>query len=159
DSTYARASLADRFITRVFGRNLRLPAPPGSQSTALSTEGSTRNWEVKWQVSGEAAPAEALKLINDRLVASQWAKQNTPNHQATRSLWKFSDEDGGAWSGVAEAEPAGDKIMTVSLKVERTGADSAKPTASSVAPAEKLIVRDAWIQEMPPSRRFTAAHM
>src|SRR5215813_2046418 len=159
DSTYARANFADRFITNVFGRSLRLPAPQGAQSKVLNTEGATLNWEVKWQVSGEASPADVLKLINDRLLASQWAEQKTPNYDAARSLWKFSDEDGGAWSGVVEAKPAGDKIVTVSLKIERTGANSAMPTDSSVAPAEKLIVRGAWIQEMPPSKRFTAARL
>src|SRR5262249_5639802 len=44
-------------------------------------------------------------------------------------------------------------------KVERTGTNTAKPAVSSTAAAERILVRDAWIQEMPPSKRITAAHM
>jgi putative intracellular protease/amidase len=118
DSTYARANLADRHITNVFDGSLRLPAPEGAQATLLSTEGDARNWEVKWQVTGEVTPADVLKLINDRLVAGNWVEQKTTNSQAARRVWKFSDEDGGAWSGVAEAQSAGSKLMTVSLKID-----------------------------------------
>lgn len=158
DSNYARASFADRHIRRVFGRNLRLPVPQGAQYKVLSTEGATRNWEVKWQVEGDASPADLLKLIGDSLVANQWVEQRGSNRAANRSAWKFSDEDGSEWSGAAEAQPAGNRTVSVRLRVVRTGAKSAQPRGNSVA-AEKIVIRDAWIREMPPSTRLTAAHM
>jgi copper(I)-binding protein/putative intracellular protease/amidase len=159
DSKYARASLADRYISKVLGRGLRLPVPEGAQSRLLNTDGTAQNWEVEWQVVGEVSPADVLKLLNEKLVAGQWVEQKTANPGAVRRVWKFNDQEGVVWSGTADAQPAGSKIVTISLKVERTGAISAKPSAVSEGGADKLVVRDAWIQEMPPSSRLTAAHM
>jgi len=123
DSTYARANFADRHIRKVFGRNLRLNVPPGAQARVLNTEGTSRNWEVKWEAQGEIASAEMMKLISDQLSSGQWAKQNSSANQgAETSGWKFSDEDGGEWRGAVEVRPAGAKVFTVSMKVERAGA-------------------------------------
>src|SRR5262249_17977639 len=65
-STYGRANLADRYITRVLGRRLQLPVPEGAQAKLLSTEGTPQAWEVKWQVAGEASSAHVVKLCKDR---------------------------------------------------------------------------------------------
>jgi copper(I)-binding protein/putative intracellular protease/amidase len=154
DSTYARANFADRHIRRVFGANLRLNVPTGARSRVLSTEGAARNWEVKWQAQGEFSADELLKLIGDQLSAGRWAKQNSANANG----WKFSDEDGAEWRGVVEVRPADGKIFNISLKVERAGASAAK-TASDAGAAEKFVIQNAWIQEMPPARRLTAAYL
>src|SRR5262245_17297510 len=114
DSTYARANFADRHIRKVFGQNLRLTVPSGVEHRVLSTEGTSRNWEVKWEAEGEISAAELLKLNGDQLSAGQWAKQSSTN----TSGWKFSDEEGGEWRGVLEVRPAGDKVFNISLKVE-----------------------------------------
>ncbi len=159
DSRYARASLADRYISKVLGKGLRLPLPEGVQSKLLNTDGTAQNWAVEWQVVGEASPADVLKLLNEKLVAGQWVEQKPANAGAVRRVWKFTDQEGVVWSGTADAQPAGSRIVTISLRVERTGAISAKPAAVSEAGADKLVARDAWIQEMPPSSRLTAAHM
>jgi copper(I)-binding protein/putative intracellular protease/amidase len=159
DSKYARASLADRHISKALGKGLRLPLPEGAQSTLLNTNGTAQYWEVEWQVVGEASPADVLKLLNEKLVAGQWVEQKTANPGAVKRVWKFTDQEGVVWSGTADAQPAGSKIATISLKVECTGAISLRPAAVSEGGADKLVVRDAWIQEMPPSTRLTAAHM
>jgi copper(I)-binding protein/putative intracellular protease/amidase len=153
DSTYARANFADRHIRRVFGANLRLNVPTGAQARVLSTEGTARNWEVKWEAHGETSAAELMKLIGERLSAGQWAKLNSEN----MSGWKFSDEDSGEWRGAIDVRPAGDKVFNISLKVERVG--SAAKTASNAGTSEKFVVQNAWIQEMPPARRLTAAYL
>lgn len=158
DSTYARANFADRHIRKVFGVNLRLNVPTGAQARVLSTEGTPRNWEVKWEARGEAAPAAMMKLIGDQLSAARWAKQNSANQGADTSGWKFSDEDGGEWRGAVEIRPAGSGVFTISLKVERVGERAAKP-ARNAGTAEKFVVQNAWIQEMPPARRLSAAYM
>jgi copper(I)-binding protein/putative intracellular protease/amidase len=157
DSNYARANLADRHIARVLGRGLALPAPQGATAELLSTEGTPQNWEVKWQVIGEASPADVLKTLNDKMVAGQWVEQQNARPGAVRRVWKFNDQDGGTWTGAADAQPGGSKIVTISLRVERGGAIAEKTAAA--AEADKLLVRDAWIQEMPPSKRITAAHL
>jgi putative intracellular protease/amidase len=138
DSTYARANFADRHIRKVFGSKLRLNVPPSAQARVISTEGAPRNWEVKWEAQGEISAAELMKLIGEQLSAGQWAKQNPTNQSADTSSWKFSDEDGAVWRGAVEVRPAGAKVFTVSLKVERAGANSTK-SASNEKPEIRQI--------------------
>src|SRR5262249_45179749 len=88
-STYARANLADRYITRVLGRRLQLPVPEGAQAKLLSTEGTPQAWEVKWQVAGEASSANVLNLVNDRLVAAEWLEQKRDVSEGPVRIWKF----------------------------------------------------------------------
>lgn len=157
DSTYARANLADRHLIKALGPSIALPVPQGDKSELLSTEGDADNWDLKWQVVGSGSPPDLLKLLNEKLVAGQWVDQGPANRTGVRRGWKFNDLEGGSWSATAQAQPTGSKIVTISLKIERT-----RTSARAEVPAEpgaKLLVRDAWIQEMPPSTRFTAAHM
>ena len=159
DSTYARANLADRYLTGVLGRGLALPVPQGSTADLLSTEGTQQNWEVKWQVIGETSSADVLKQLSEKMVAGHWVEQQNTRPGAAGRAWKFTDKDGGTWSSTADVQPAGSKVLTISLRVERGGVISAKPAAVSEAAGDKFVVRDAWIQEMPPSKRLTAAHL
>jgi copper(I)-binding protein/putative intracellular protease/amidase len=159
DSKYARANLADRYIAKVLGKGLTLPVPQGAKSELLSTEGTADKWEVTWQVVGEVPPTDVLKLLNAELIAGQWIEQKPPNRAAGTSEWKFNIQEGGAWSGTAEAQSAGSKVVIIRLRVERTDSISAKVAAASEPGAGKIVVRDAWIQEMPPSKQLTAAHM
>ena len=158
DSTYARANFADRHIRKVFGPNLRLTVPSGVEHRVLSTEGTPRNWEVKWEARGEISAAEIMRLTGDRLSAGRWDKQAAANQGADTTSWKFSDEDGGEWRGALEVRPAGNRFA-ISLKVERAGASVAKPASNTGTTAEKFVIQNAWIQEMPPARRLTAAYL
>jgi copper(I)-binding protein/putative intracellular protease/amidase len=160
DSSYARASFADRNIRKVFGRNLRLNVPEGAQFKVLSTEGHSRSWEVQWQVQGVNSSAELLDLLSTRLVDGQWTRQGSAGKDSAKSAWKFTDENKVAWSGLAKVLPASDKSFIVSLRVERIGPDSLKPAGiTSATGLDQIIIRDAWIQEMPPARKLTAAYL
>lgn len=157
DSTYARANFADRHIRNIFGRNLRLNLPEGVQSRVLSTEGSPRSWEVRWQAQGATAAADILKLLNESLTAGTWKKENSAKSEATKSAWRFTDEDQAEWRGEASVQPAGEaNTFAVSLKIDRIGSPASKTPADA---ADGIIIRDAWVQEMPPSQRLTAAYM
>jgi copper(I)-binding protein/putative intracellular protease/amidase len=159
NANFARANLADWNITRILGRRPVLPVPDGSQATLLSTQGSVQDWEMRWQVTGEASPADLLNLLNEKLVANQWTEQKPDKDQSAGRAWKFEDKDGGKWRGVARAQPAGSKLLTVSLKIERTAVGAPGKSISSKAPAKQISILDPWIQEMPPSKKITAAHM
>jgi copper(I)-binding protein len=113
---------------------------------------------MRWQVTGEASPAQVLNLLNDKLVANKWAEQK-PEKGETERAWKFDDKDGGKWRGVARAQSEGSKLLTVSLKIERIGVSAPSKSNSSSAPARQISILDPWIQEMPPSKKMTAAHM
>jgi copper(I)-binding protein/putative intracellular protease/amidase len=159
DSNYARASLADRHIATVLGRRLTLPVPQGAKSELLSTEGTTNKWEMKWQVVGDASTGDVLRLLNDALVAGKWVEQKPGDGKHVGYSWKFNDQEGGAWNATEDVQPGGSKIVTVRLKIELISAGSSKYMASSTAEEKNLVIRDAWIQEMPPSSRVTAAHL
>lgn len=137
DSNYARANLADRYLSGALGRGFALPVPPGATAELLSTEGTPQHWEVKWQVVGEVSPADVLKLLNDKMVDGRWVEQENTKLGAVRRVWKFNDQDGGTWSGTADAQSVGSKIVTISLRVERGGAIPAKPTTVSQAGVDK----------------------
>ncbi|MEW6210132.1 MAG: copper chaperone PCu(A)C [Acidobacteriota bacterium] len=154
DSTYARASLADRHIRNIFGRRLRLNVPEGVQVKVLSTEGNPRSWEVRWQAQGATTAAEILKLLNDSLTAGAWKKEKSAKSET--SAWRFTDEDGAEWSGAVTVQTKEANTFTVSLKVDRIKDKTSRNAADA---ADGIIIRDAWIQEMPPSQRLTAAYM
>jgi hypothetical protein len=100
-----------------------------------------------------------LRLLNDTLVAGQWVASKPASRDSVRLVWKFNGQEGGSWSGTAQVEPAGSKIVKFSLKIERTDAISAGVARVSEPNADGIVVRDAWIQEMPASKPLTAAHM
>jgi copper(I)-binding protein/putative intracellular protease/amidase/DNA-directed RNA polymerase subunit RPC12/RpoP len=157
-SNYARANLADRYLGAVLGRGFTLPIP-GATVELLNTEGTPQHWDVKWQVVGDVSPADVLKVLNDRMVAGQWIEQQNTKPGAIARVWELKEQDGGTWSGTADAQPAGSKLLTVTLKIERAGSRAANQKARTSAEESRIVVRDAWIQEMPPSSRLTAAHM
>ena len=156
-STYSRANLADRYITRALGGRPVLPVSEGAEAKLLSTEGTVQAWEVKWQVEGETSPAGVLNRLNDKLATGGWVQQKPVSSETALRVWKFEDNDGVEWRGNADVQTTDTRKLIVSLKIERTGA-SIKP-ASSAAIAQQILIREASVQEMPPSRRFTAAHM
>jgi copper(I)-binding protein len=159
DSAYARAALADRNIRNIFCTFLRLNVPEGVRVRVQSTEGSARAWEVRWQAQGATTAAEILKLLDESLTAGNW-KKDSAKSEATRSAWRFADEENSEWSGAASVQPAGEaNIFLVSLKIDRIGTNAAAPKNNAAEAADGIIIRDAWIQEMPPSQRLTAAYM
>jgi putative intracellular protease/amidase len=122
ESKYARAALADKYMRFAYD---------GIEADSLSREGGTDNWENKWLVKSEATAAEIMKIINDTLAANKtyhpttikWVKQeSTRPDDATRSLWKFTDESGKSWLGLASLQPvAGQKNkFTMSVKIARS---------------------------------------
>jgi len=160
-SNFARANLADWNITRILGGRAVLPVPDRCKATLLSTEGSVQSWELRWQVTGEASPAEVLNLLNDKLVANQWVAQKPEKSEPAERAWEFDGKYGGKWRGVAQAQSAGSRLLTVSLKIERIGVSAPSRSNSSSAPASQTSIFGPWIQEMPTSKKVTsaAAHM
>lgn len=143
DSKYARASLADRHIRRVFGRGLRLDSPAVSRHEVLSTKGGTERWEVTWEIESASSAPELLKLLGGKLVGdARWTardagKAATPNAGA----WQFADEAGAPWHASADIRPAGAaNKFTLSLRVERaargqaTAGHPAQPRMRETAP-------------------------
>lgn len=100
ENGYARAILADRFLRNIFSRNMSLPLPDQTRALLVSTEGTPSNWEVRWAVPSHFPPVELLRHINGILIQNKWFNVGTELPESTNSLWEFSAEDGGIWSGI-----------------------------------------------------------
>jgi len=57
DSTYARASLADYPVRRIFGSHLRLELPATEKAKVESTQGDRNVWETRWMIETTRTPA------------------------------------------------------------------------------------------------------
>lgn len=157
DSSYARGNFADRHLRQIFTRGMRLPAPSGTTARVLSTEGDAAKWQVRWQLEGETTSPVILKSLNDTLTNfSNWRQQTA---SAQKSLWQFTDEQGGLWQGEATSEPlAGEQNkFAATLKIFNTGKREAVPAKTAADTA--LVVKDAWVVEPPPGRNLTAAYL
>lgn len=151
DPGFARAALADKRVRFALDGLNRVP---------LNNEGGTDRWESLYLIKGVASMAEAFEQIN-RTLATQgkWVRQGSAGANDATSFWTFTDEAGKPWKGTVSLQPAiGDKDrFLVSLKVARN--DAKAMTAASSADPDKIVIKDAWIQEGPPAQNTVAAFL
>lgn len=125
DSGYARASFADRYLRKALGREgFKLPGGVGWK--VLGQQGDKNSWEKNWEVRIELSAQDLLKIIDGKL-SDSWTKQSTSHANGTsRTLWKFTDEDGKAWSAVSNIQTvAGEKnTYTLTIKLVRGDASA-----------------------------------
>jgi putative intracellular protease/amidase len=103
DSSYARASFADRHLQKLFSRGLGFATPQGVTLKVLNTEGNYDKWEINWQAQGETTVQEVAKLLHEKLAgAANWTKQNEKiTRETAQSVWKFTGEKGEVWNAFA----------------------------------------------------------
>lgn len=135
ESKFVRAALADKYMRF----NYDVKVTEGGW-TPLSRTGSTEQWENQWSVTTESSAAEILASVNSTIAANKsydasssvkWTRVDSASHKsATQSLWRFTDEKGAAWEGIARVEPvAGEpNRFTLSVKVERANNSARLPT-------------------------------
>jgi len=100
ESRYVRATLADKYLREV-NRFMG-----GFTREILSSTGDVDRWENSWRVQTEDSATEMLARLNDNLATeNKWARQEAgePNG-ARKSLWKFTDQEGNSWQGLASVE-------------------------------------------------------
>ncbi|HVG17782.1 MAG TPA: DJ-1/PfpI family protein [Blastocatellia bacterium] len=128
ESKYARAALADEYMRFAYD---------GIEAESLSREGGTDHWENKWLLKTEAPATEIFEVINKTLAANKtyaptavkWVRQDSVKAAGpTKSLWKFTDENGKTWVGVASVQPVpgekGKLVMSVKIARDDTAARS-----------------------------------
>jgi putative intracellular protease/amidase len=118
NSNYARAALADRYMPRFQGMEARI----------MATAGDRDRWETQVVVSVPESAAKIMEIIGRQIVSS------TPHAASAVALlppqtkpsrpeieWKFTDEQGRMWRGVASAEPSSDEKgqYVITLKLAR----------------------------------------
>jgi len=138
DSKYARGALADRYLPDglAFGK----AGIKGAQTKMLSTQGDTDRWETKILISEPNSSAEIVDLARKRIVTNtavggmstrishmRGAPSLSPGN-GSEIRWKFTDDQGRAWSGVGVVEPAPDEKgkFVLTLKLARDKAKLAK---------------------------------
>lgn len=117
ESGYARASFADRYLRKALGRDgFKLPENTGWK--VLGQTGDRERWEKSWEVRTDLSAQDLLKIIDGKLAAA-WAKQSTSHANGTsRTLWKFTDEEGKAWSAVSNIQAVAGEKSTYKLTIK-----------------------------------------
>jgi putative intracellular protease/amidase len=116
EAGYARASFADRYLRKALGRE-GFKLPEGTGWKVIWQQGDRNNWEKNWEVRIELPAQELLKIIDGKL-GEGWTKQSTSHANGTsRTLWKFTDEEGKVWSAVSNIQPVAGEKSTYKLTI------------------------------------------
>jgi len=125
DSKFARAALADTYF----------PDFDGVEGEALSTEGDVDHWETRALFSKPESVPAILDLLGKRIVAGTprtrgpvtlVSSNSSQNNNKSEMTWKFTDEQGYNWNGLAIVETAdsqpGKFLVTLKLSREKKSA-------------------------------------
>lgn len=123
DVAYARASFADRYLRKALGRE-GFKLPDGVGWKVMGQHGDKNSWEKNWEVRIDLSAQDLLKIIDGKL-AEGWTKQSTSHANGTsRTLWKFTDEEGKAWSAVSNIQPVAGEKSTYTLTIKLVRGDA-----------------------------------
>jgi copper(I)-binding protein/putative intracellular protease/amidase/DNA-directed RNA polymerase subunit RPC12/RpoP len=151
ETGFARPALADKHLRFALSGLERIP---------LNYEGGIDHWQSLFLIKGAPSVAEMFERMNNTLqTEGRWTRLTAARANDTTSFWKFADADGKQWNGLLNIQPAiGDKDrFLMSLKIDR---DASKLMAAANAPdLNRIIIKDAWIQEGPPSQNVAAAFL
>lgn len=135
ESKFVRAALADKYMRF----NYDVKVSEGGWKP-LSRAGSQDAWENRWSVTTDSAAADVLASVNNSIAAQRtyggppavkWVRADSPSPKgATRSLWRFTDEKGGAWDGSVSVEPVAGETnrFTLTVRVARSNASARLPS-------------------------------
>ncbi len=115
DTPYARASLADAELRRLFGRHLRLEVPGGDYKL-LSTQGTAHGWEVRWQVT-TSIPRADLEAALARHLREQGGWTRASETKAS-GKWRYTDADRQPWTAQVDFRPLEGKAGEYSLAIQ-----------------------------------------
>jgi transcriptional regulator GlxA family with amidase domain len=116
---YARASLADKYLKKLFEGNDE-GHPSISSVKLLSTEGTKDKWKVEFELTSTTTAAEIEKVIEEMIVKKvDWKKEkkNVP----AESSWKFVSPEKENWNGFLKVKQVSSNANSflVTLRVDR----------------------------------------
>lgn len=117
DSGFARASLADAELRRIFGRRLDLQVPDGAYKV-LSTQGTTDRWEATWEIRTETPLADLQAGLTRHLTETgKWTPGSTPGD------WRYTDAEKRSWTARVDLQPVAEVRgeYRMAIRVERAG--------------------------------------
>jgi putative intracellular protease/amidase len=121
DAKWARSGMADKYLPHFPTRLASgTGALKGWQAKLVSTEGDTDRWETTFLVSQPESSVEIVALLRERIAAhtamSGMNKRlshmrgapvlSTASANVSKIQWKFTDDQGHAWSGIGVVDPA-----------------------------------------------------
>jgi putative intracellular protease/amidase len=123
ESKYARAALADKYMPNQYDIDSLVTA-----WVPVSRTGGIDRWESKWSATSEASLTDILQRIEQafshadyfpRVRNVKWVKQSEEKSSyRARSLWKFTDEQGHHWSGLASIDRVDGRTNSYVVTVE-----------------------------------------
>ncbi|MBV9957432.1 MAG: DJ-1/PfpI family protein [Acidobacteria bacterium] len=128
ESKYARAALADKYMQF----NYEVKVSKGGWRP-LSREGGRDEWENKWSVTTDASAAEIMESVNSAIAGNKSYNKSTikwtrveavANRNNLQSQWRFTDEKGATWNGLARVEPVSGERNRYLLSVRITRGDA-----------------------------------
>jgi transcriptional regulator GlxA family with amidase domain len=123
DAGYARASFADIHLRRVLGRE-GFKLPDGTGWKVLGQQGGRDQWEKNWEVRINSSASDLLKLIDSKL-AEKWSRVEAHSaNSSTRTMWKFTDEEGKAWNAVSTVQTVAGEKDAFKLTIRLARSDS-----------------------------------
>jgi len=116
---YARASLADKYLNKLFEGNDE-GHPSITSVKLLSTEGTKDKWKVEFELTSTTNAAEIEKVIEEMIVKKvDWKKEK--NNLLTSSNWRFVSPEKENWNGFLEVKQASSNANSflVTLRIDR----------------------------------------
>ena len=96
-------------------------------------------WEVGWQVEGETSAASIMDALNERLSVNKWTRADKASKGAAKSIWRFTDEDGGVWSGTASAIEKVKALYATLCDEERRHSSAPRAAEAGVAKLQQIL--------------------
>src|SRR5262249_42698588 len=129
DSEWARSAMADRFLPD--GLAYARPRLKGAQAKMISTEGDATRWETKFLVSEPKTSSSIITLLRERIAANsgvggmakrishlQSGATFVARKKNSELRWRFTDDQGRHWTGLAMVERAPNDNDKFILKVK-----------------------------------------
>ncbi|MBA0884858.1 DJ-1/PfpI family protein [Flavobacterium sp. BBQ-18] len=120
EDNYARASLADKHLKKIFEGNDE-PHPSISSAKLLNTEGNKDKWKVQYELTATTT-AEEIEKVMEKMIMQKvdWKKEK--NILPTNSSWQFTSPEKENWNGFLEVKQVSSNANSfiVTLRIDRT---------------------------------------
>jgi len=117
---YARASLADRHLKKIFEGNDE-GHPSISSSKLLNTEGNKDKWTVEYELTATTTAEEIEKLM-EKMIMQKVGWNKVKNTLPTNSSWRFTSPEKENWNGFLEVKQVSSNTSNfiVILKIDKS---------------------------------------
>lgn len=120
EDNYARASLADKYLKKIFEGNDEGHSFISSVKL-LSTSGNKDTWKIEYELTGNTT-AEEIEIFMEKMIIQKvdWKKEK--NIHSTKSSWIFTSKENENWNGFLEVKQVSSNInnFIMTLKIDRS---------------------------------------